>query len=58
MDIRKVYKKGHSLAVCIPAELVKQLKLQAGDNVAWVNGAIIKIVEVTEIKQGGNNLYK
>lgn len=50
METRKIIKSGSSLAVVIPASVVKQLKLKKGDTVAWVNGAIVKIKEVTNEK--------
>ena len=48
METRKIIKSGSSLAVVIPASLVEQLQLKKGDTVAWVNGAIVKVVEVTK----------
>ena len=48
METRKIIKSGCSLAVVIPAAVVEQLKLKKGDTVAWVNGAIVKIMEVTK----------
>ena len=51
METRKVIKFGSSLAVVIPAETVKDLKLKKGDTVAWVNGAIVKIAEVKSLKE-------
>jgi len=50
METRKIIKSGNSLAVVIPAETVKELKLKKGDTVAWVNGAIVKIAEVENIR--------
>ena len=44
METRKIIKSGSSLAVVIPAETVKQMDLKKGDTVAWVNGAIVKII--------------
>ena len=46
METRKIIKSGSSLAVVIPASLVEQLQLKKGDTIAWVNGAIVKIMEV------------
>ena len=51
METRKIIKLGSSLAVVIPAETVKQMDLKKGDTVAWVNGAIVKIAEVKNIKE-------
>ena len=51
METRKIIKTGSSLAVVIPAETVKQMNLKQGDTVAWVNGAIVKIAEVKNIKE-------
>ena len=51
METRKVIKSGNSLAVVIPAETVKKMNLKQGDTVAWVNGAIVKIAEVKNIKE-------
>ena len=51
METRKIIKSGSSLAVVIPAETVKQMDLKKGDTVAWVNGAIVKIAEVKNIKE-------
>ena len=48
METRKIIKSGSSLAVVIPAEIVARLKLKKGDTVAWVNDAIIKIVDITK----------
>ena len=48
MQTRLIFEKGNSLAVVIPASLVEQLQLKKGDTVAWVNGAIVKIMEVTK----------
>ena len=48
METRKIFNIGSSLAVVIPASLVEQLQLKKGDTVAWVNGAIVKVVEVTK----------
>lgn len=48
MQTRLIFKKGSSLAVVIPASMVEQLQLKKGDTVAWVNGAIVKVVEVTK----------
>ena len=50
METRKIIKSGSSLAVVIPASVVKQLKLKKGDTVAWVNNGIVKIKEVTNEK--------
>ena len=50
METRKIIKTGQSLAVVIPAETVKRLKLKKGDIVVWVNDAIVKIAEVKEVK--------
>ena len=50
METRKIIKSGNSLAVVIPAETVKQLKLKKGDTIAWVNNGIVKIKEVTNEK--------
>ena len=50
METRKIIKLGCSLAVVIPASLVEQLQLKKGDTVAWVNGAIVKIMEVQNEK--------
>jgi antitoxin component of MazEF toxin-antitoxin module len=46
METRKIIKSGSSLAVVIPASVVKQLKIKKGDTVAWVNNGIVKIKEV------------
>ena len=46
METRNIFNIGSSLAVVIPASLVEQLQLKKGDTVAWVNGAIVKVVEV------------
>lgn len=51
METRKIIKSGCSLAVVIPAETVKQMNLKQGDTVAWVNGAIVKIAEIKNIKE-------
>ena len=51
METRKIIKTVQSLAVVIPAETVKQMNLKQGDTVAWVNGAIVKIAEVENIKE-------
>ena len=51
METRKIIKSGSSLAVVIPAETVKRMNLKQGDTVAWVNGAIVKIAEVKNIKE-------
>ena len=51
METRKIIKSGSSLAVVIPAETVKQMNLKKGDTIAWVNGAIVKIAEVENIKE-------
>ena len=51
METRKIIKSGSSLTVVIPAEMVKQMNLKQGDTVAWVNGAIVKIAEVKNIKE-------
>ena len=51
METRKIIKFGSSLAVVIPAETVKQMNLKKGDTIAWVNGAIVKIAEVENIKE-------
>ena len=48
METRKIIKSGSSLAVVIPATVVEQMQLKKGDTVAWVNGAIVKIMEVTK----------
>lgn len=48
METRSIFNIGSSLAVVIPASLVEQLQLKKGDTVAWVNGAIVKVVEVTK----------
>ena len=50
MQTRLIFQKGNSLAVVIPAETVKQMNLKQGDTVAWVNGKIVKIEEVENIK--------
>ena len=50
METRKIIKTGSSLAVVIPAETVKELNLKQGDTVAWVNGAIVKIAEIENIR--------
>ena len=50
METRNVFNIGSSLAVVIPASLVEQLQLKKGDTVAWVNGAIVKIMEVQNEK--------
>ena len=51
METRKVIKTGSSLAVVIPAETVKELNLKKGDTVAWVNGAIVKVEEIKNIRR-------
>ena len=51
METRKITKVGSSLAVVIPAETVKRMNLKQGDTVAWVNGAIVKIAEIENIKE-------
>ena len=48
METRSIFNIGSSLAVVIPASLVEQLQLKKGDTVAWVNGTIVKVVEVTK----------
>jgi antitoxin component of MazEF toxin-antitoxin module len=48
METRNIFNIGNSLAVVIPVSLVEQLQLKKGDTVAWVNGAIVKVVEVTK----------
>ena len=50
METRKIIKSGSSLAVVVPAETVKELKLKKGDTVAWVNGAIVKRAEIEKIR--------
>ena len=51
METRKIIKSGSSLAVVIPAETVKKMNLKQGDTVAWINGAIVKIAEIKNIKE-------
>lgn len=46
MQTRTIFQKGNSLAVVIPAETVKKMNIKQGDTIAWVNGAIVKIMEV------------
>ena len=46
METRKIIKSGNSLAVVIPAEIVKELNLKKGDTVAWIKNGIVKIMEV------------
>ena len=48
METRKIIKTGSSLAVVIPAETVKELKLKKGDTVAWIGNKIVRIAEVKE----------
>ena len=51
METRKIIKSGSSLAVVIPAETVKQMDLKKGIYRDWVNGAIVKIAEIKNIKE-------
>ena len=57
METRKIIKSGNSLAVVIPAETAKRLKLKKGDTVAWVNGAIVKIAEKKKFYVGNGRVF-
>ena len=57
--ITKIYRQTNSLALIIPAEIVRKLKLRRGQYIAWdvENGKIvIKPLDVVEEKEEGEEV--